>query len=125
MKNMRRTFFFLLAGGTGFLMYLGISNAMHYLFHASEVVSAAVGTLLPVPPTFWMQRKFTFQSDAPKRHALPRYAVLQLGNAVLISGLSALGGKMGQPAVLVFLIAGITGTFISYFVQLKIVFREI
>lgn len=119
----RKTFFFLLAGGTGFLLYLCISMALHYVFHVSEVVSALLGTLLPIPPTFWMQRKLTFQSDAPKRQALPRYALLQLGNAAFVSGLTALGTRMGLQGALIFVIAGITGALISYVVQSKLVFH--
>jgi len=119
----RKTFFFLLAGGTGFLLYLCISMVLHYVFRVGEVVSAIFGTLLPILPTFWMQRRLTFQSDAPKRQALPRYAVLQLGNAVLVSGLTALGTQIELPGALIFLVAGITGALISYFVQSKLVFH--
>jgi putative flippase GtrA len=123
MNSIRRTFFFFLAGGTGFLVYLCLSNAMHYLFRVDEVVSALIATLLSALPTFWMQHRLTFQSHMPKRKALPRYAVLQLGNAALISGLTALGGKLGEPAFVAFPLAGITGAFISYFVQSKFIFH--
>ncbi|AGG89167.1 MULTISPECIES: GtrA family protein [Pseudomonadota] len=122
--GVRRTFFFLLAGGTGFLLYFCISMVLHYGFRVGEVVSAIFGTLLPIPPTFWMQRRLTFQSDTPKRQALPRYAVLQLGNAAVVSGLTALGTKMGLSGGLIFLIAGVTGALISYVVQSKLVFHE-
>lgn len=123
-EGVRRTFFFFLAGGTGFLLYLCISMVLHYVFHVGEVVSAICGTLLPIPPTFWMQRRLTFQSDAPKRQALPRYAALQLGNAALVSGLTAWGTTMGLSGGLIFLIAGITGALISYVVQSKLVFHS-
>ena len=94
-NGLRRAFFFLLAGGTGFALYLCISNAMHYLIHVGETPSAIVGALLPVLPTFWMQRRFTFNSNYPKRKAFPRYVILQVANAVLIGGLTALVADRG------------------------------
>lgn len=121
-NGLRRAFFFLLAGGTGFALYLCISNAMHYLIHVGETPSAIVGALLPVLPTFWMQRRFTFNSNYPKRKAFPRYVILQVANAVLIGGLTALGKHLGMPAAAVFFVAGIVGTLVSYVVQAKLVF---
>ncbi len=118
----RRIFFFLLAGGTGFLLYLGISNALHYLLHVGEVASAVAGAVLPVLPTFWMQRRFTFNSSRSKRQAFPRYALLQLGNAVVIGILTAVGARLGLPGGVVFLVAGIVGVVISYVVQARLVF---
>lgn len=121
-SGVRRLFFFLLAGGTGFVLYLGISNALHYLLKVDEVTSAVVGTILPVLPTFWMQRNLTFNSERPKHQALPRYAILQLGNAALIGGMTAVGADLGMPGAIVFLVAGALGTLISYGVQAKLVF---
>lgn len=121
-SGFRRVFFFLLAGGTGFLLYLGISNALHYLLQVNEVTSAVAGTILPVLPTFWMQRRLTFNSKRPKRKAFPRYALLQLGNAVLIGSLTAVGARLGMPGAVVFLVAGLVGVVVSYVVQAKLVF---
>lgn len=121
-SSVRRAFFFLLAGGVGFGLYLCVSNGMHYLLHVSEVPSAIVGTLLPVPPTFWMQRRLTFKSNGPKRKALPRYVLLQVGNAILIGGLTAFGAHLAVPSVVVFFVAGAIGTLVSYVVQSRLVF---
>jgi putative flippase GtrA len=96
---------------------------MHYLLRIDEAFSALIATLLSALPTFWMQHQLTFQSYTPKRKALPRYAILQLGNAALISGLTALGGKLGVPAFLSFPLAGITGAIVSYFIQSKFIFH--
>jgi len=121
-NGFRKAFFFLLAGGTGFALYLCISNGMHYLLHVAEVPSAVVGTLLPVLPTFLMQRRLTFNSNGPKRKALSRYVMLQVGNAALIGGLTALGTRLGMPGAVVFFVAGIIGIFVSYVVQAKFIF---
>lgn len=120
----RRGFWFFLAGGAGFLLYLAISNFLHYLVGLGTVSSAVVGTLLPVAPTFWMQRRFTFRSDRPKRTTLPMYALLQVGNATLIGALTAVGARAELPGVVVFLVAGMIGTLVSYVVQANVVFRS-
>lgn len=122
--NAHRIFFFLLAGGVGFVLYLGISNTLHYILGVNEVVAAVLATLLPIPPTFWMQRRLTFESVSPSRRSLPRYAILQVGNAVLIGVLSAVGVKLHAPAVFTFFIAGVVSVVISYIVQATLVFVE-
>lgn len=119
---MRRGFWFLVAGGTGFLLYLAISNGLHYLLHVAAVPSAIAGTLLPVLPTFWMQRRLTFRSDRSKRTALPMYALLQVGNAALVGVLTALGTRLDLPGVVVFFVAGVVSALVSYVVQARVVF---
>jgi putative flippase GtrA len=123
-NGFRKAFFFLLAGGTGFLLYLCISNGMHYVFHVREVVSAIVATLLSALPTFWMQRRLTFRSDRPKRKSLPLYVLLQVGNAALIGVLTSAGVRMGLPGAVIFFIAGIAGALTSYAVQAKFIFTQ-
>lgn len=121
-ERARKVFYFALAGGTGFLIYLCVSNFMHYVMHVSEVTSAITATLLPIPPTFWMQRRLTFRNYVPKRRSFPRYALLQLCNAALIGGLTEAGVRLAWPAAMSFIVAGATGVIISYFVQAKVVF---
>ena len=120
-----RILFFLIAGGTGFALYLIISDTLHYLFHVSEVISAAVGTLLPIFPTFWMQKKFTFRSRDSHKLALPGYFLLQVCNAVLITSLTALGARIGMPGMVIFPLSGVIGAMISYFIQARLIFRTI
>jgi Predicted membrane protein len=123
-EQYRRAFFFLLAGGTGFLLYLAISNAMHYLWDVGEVASAVVATLLPILPTFFMQRRLTFRSVGLKRRSFPRYVMLQLGNAALIGTLTAVANGLGWPAAVAFLLAGGVGMFVSYALQVTLVFPD-
>lgn len=121
-KGLRKAFFFVLAGGTGFLLYLCMSNGMHYVFHVREVVSAVVATLVSALPTFWMQQRWTFNSNRPTRKALPLYVLLQFSNAALIGVLTAAGVRIGLPGAVVFFIAGIAGALVSYAVQAKLIF---
>lgn len=116
----RIAFFFLLSGGTGFALYLLVSNGAHYVFGAPIFLAAAIGTLLPVPVTFWMQRTITFRSN--RRKQLPRYLLLQIANAIFIALLSELGDVLRFPAVVVFVVAGATGVVASYVVQAKVIF---
>lgn len=123
-EKVRRALYFVLAGGTGFLLYLSVSNVMHYGLHVGEVTSAVIATLLPIPPTFWMQRRLTFRSYAPKRRSFSLYALLQFCNAALIGGLTAIGRNLGWPAAMVFVVAGAIGVVISYFVQARVIFHN-
>lgn len=121
---LRRGFWFFVAGGTGFLLYLAISNFLHYLLGLGPVPSAVTAALLSMVPTFWMQRRLTFRSDRSKRAALPMYALLQLGNTALIGVLTSIGARMDMPSAVVFFIAGLIGSLVSYVVQARIVFRS-
>ncbi len=123
-EKVRKAFYFLLAGCTGFLLYLCVSNVMHYALHVGEVTSAFTATLLPIPPTFWMQRRLTFRSSAPKGRSFSLYALLQLCNAVLIASLTAVGKYLGWPAAMVFIVAGAIGVAISYVVQARVIFLD-
>ncbi|GLQ49270.1 hypothetical protein GCM10010872_07190 [Dyella flava] len=119
---MRRVFFFLVAGGTGFALYLVISYTLHYFFHVGEVISVVAGTLLPILPTFWMQRELTFRSNESHSRSFPRYFALQVCNAGFIAMLTALGKFVGLPAVIVFPLCGLIGAVISYYVQARLIF---
>ena len=119
----RKTLFFLLAGGTAFLIYLALSNAFHYGLGIDETWAALAGAIGAIPPAFLMQKHLTFRSTARTRDALPRYVLLQLFNAAFISATASLGARFGIPGVLVFVLAGGAGTLVSYFVQSRLVFR--
>lgn len=111
---------YLFAGGTGFALYLILSNALHYLLSVPVFPAAVVSTLLPVPVTFWMQRNLTFHST--RRGGILAYSVLQMGNAAFIGVLSALGGWLQLPAGWTFLVSGGAGAVASYAVQAKFIF---
>lgn len=120
---LRRWFWFLFAGGTGFALYLLISNTLNYVLGVDAALSAAIGTLLPVLPVFYMQHRLTFRSQRNKRRALPAYALLQVANAAFVAALTSVGVRLGLPEALVFVIAGAMGVVASYIVQSRFIFR--
>lgn len=120
----RRVFFFLVAGGTGFLLYLLISSALHYVLGVREVYAAVFGALIPVVPTYFMQRNLTFKSSGSVRRSFTRYACLQAINAVLIMALSWVGTIVGLGAMVNFIISGVVSVVVSYVVQDVLVFSS-
>lgn len=124
MERARRYAAFLLAGGIGFMIYLALSNLFHYVFGLSEALAPFLGTVLAVPPTYLLQRTLTFRGRTAGRQALPMYVALQVGNAFLISLLSSLGARTSLPGYVVFVIAGVAGVLVSYWVQSRLIFRK-
>ena len=115
---------FLLVGGTGFLLYLAISNALHYLLDVNESWAAMIGSALPIWPVYQLQRRFTFRGRESNSGSFPAYVALQVSNTLLIGLLSGLGAKSALPGFLVFVLAGISGVVVSYVVQSKLIFRK-
>ena len=53
-----------------------------------------------IVPVYLLHRRFSFQSDAPHAHALPRYIAVQLGSLALAAAFSFLAyGVMGLPTM--------------------------
>jgi len=119
-----RYFAFLLVGGTGFLLYLAISNALHYLLGVDESWAAMIGSALPIWPVYQLQRRFTFRGRESNAGSFPAYIALQAGNTLLIGLLSGLGANSPLPGFVVFVIAGLSGVVVSYVVQSKLIFRK-
>ena len=63
----RRFARFLVSGGSGFLLYLVFTALLGQWFGFERGVNALLGTLLAIPPTFLLQRRFTFRSDGAVR----------------------------------------------------------
>jgi putative flippase GtrA len=115
---------FLLVGGFGFVLYLAISNGVHYLFGVEEAWSAVIGSVLPIWPIYQLQRRVTFRQRTARANALPAYAALQAGNAMLVGALSALGSRTSLPGYMIFVLAGVAGVIASYLVQSRLIFRK-
>lgn len=113
---------FLFAGGVGFSTYYFLSNLLFYVFSVPAVASAISAMVVSVFPTYVLQKKLTFRSDASDVRTLPRYLALQVVNACVIGGMTHLLKALGLVQVLTFAIAGITGTIVSFLVQRKYVF---
>ena len=69
----RRFARFLVSGGSGFLLYLVFTALLGQWFGFERGVNALLGTLLAIPPTFLLQRRFTFRSDGAVRRQFAGY----------------------------------------------------
>jgi putative flippase GtrA len=79
-----------------------IGTAMHYLvlialvsaFGCSPVLSTTFGALVGALANYWLNRRFTFASDARHRQALPRFLLMAacglLLNATIVGILTSL-----------------------------------
>ena len=115
---------FLISGGLGFLMYLTGAMLLSRLTTLDEGWVALIATLLAIPPTFLLQRNFTFQSKRDAGGQLVRYAGLQLVCAVVISTSAHLGGRLGLPPSVLYVISGLLGVAVSYLVQGLLIFKD-
>lgn len=115
---------FLFSGGVGFLIYYITSNVVHYGFGLTEPLAATVGTITAVVPTFLLQRTFTFRHAGKPLRAFLKYSALQLINVAITVGISAIGASLQVPAIYGFLIAGFSGTLVSFFIQRSLVFGQ-
>ena len=120
--NYRQKGLFLFAGGVGFSTYYVLSNLLFYRFGVPEVQAALAAMAVSVFPTYYLQKRFTFRSDASNVRTLPRYLALQVINAGVIGGTTFLLKQLPMPQVVVFGIAGLVGTVVSYIVQRRYVF---
>ncbi len=114
---------FLLAGGSGFCLYLLFASALRAFTPLPPAESALLARILSMPSTFVLQRKFTFRSDAPARSQLVRYVLLQLLNAGIVATCAWAGAHwLHLPDLPNFVLAGIIGVVVSYLTQAKLVF---
>lgn len=102
---------FLAIGMAAAIGFVGLSSLMIALvtFVPNWIVSAACYALFVVP-VYLLHRRFTFASDAPHRHALPRYVAVQVIALALATVFSYIAyGTLGLPAPLAaLLVIGLT-----------------
>ncbi|MDR3472505.1 MAG: GtrA family protein [Devosia sp.] len=77
---------FAAVGGSGAVAFVALSTLSIELHTgvANWVVSTLCYALLIVP-VYLLHRRFSFRSEAPHRHALPRYVSVQIGALLLAS----------------------------------------
>jgi putative flippase GtrA len=115
---------FLLSGGTGFALYLAFALLLRHGTTLGEGTCAFVATLLAIPPTFLLQRSFTFRSSGRAHRQLAGYLLLQLLSSVVIGVVAHAGARLGLPQVAGFVVAGVAGVVVSYLVQAAWIFRH-
>ena len=113
---------FLFAGGVGFSTYYLLSNLLFYGLRVPEVQAALAAMVVSVFPTYYLQKKFTFRNEASNARTLPRYLALQVVNAGVIGGTTFLMKQLPIPQLVVFGVAGLVGTLVSFVVQKRYVF---
>jgi putative flippase GtrA len=102
---------FIIVGGVGALGFVALSSLMIGLKYGlpSWIVSAGCYALM-ILPVYLAHRRFSFQSDAPHNHALPRYVGVQLCGITLASLFSFVCyGVFGMPTLFAsLLVIGLT-----------------
>ena len=91
---------FLAIGMAAAVGFVGLSSLMIALISAVPNWSvSAVCSALFVVPVYLLHRRFSFASDAPHRHALPRYVAVQVTALALATLFSYVAyGTMSLPA---------------------------
>jgi putative flippase GtrA len=115
---------FVISGGTGFLLYLGAATLLARFTRLDHGWVAFIATLLAIPPTFLLQRHFTFRASTRRSGQLASYVGLQLVSALVIAGAAHAGSRLGLPSTVVFVLAGLCGILVSYLVQVLLIFKD-
>ncbi|WP_202841180.1 GtrA family protein [Luteimonas saliphila] len=122
-ESLRRKFTFLLSGATGFALYYALSMLLVRIPGVGAGLAAFVAVLLSIPPTFLLQKHFTFRDRGAALPSLARYCVLQAFNAVAIGLLARLGRRVGLADEVNFIVSGSVVIVVSYLALSYLVFR--
>lgn len=123
-RDQKQWFRFLISGGIGFALYYSIALLLRWTTPWADASCAFVGTLLAIPPTFLLQRSFTFRSDGGIRGQAAGYLLLQLASSIVIGSSAYFAARLGIPTLLGFFLAGIAGVLFSYVVQASLIFKR-
>jgi putative flippase GtrA len=94
-------FAFVLVGGSGAVAFVLLSTfVVGAPWGPPKWVGSVFCYAVLILPVYLAHRRFTFRSDAPHRHALPRYAGVQIGSLALASLFSyVVYGVIGLPTL--------------------------
>jgi putative flippase GtrA len=115
---------FLLSGGAGFALYYVLALLLRTFTVLDQGVAAFLATMMAIPPTFFLQRTFTFRSKGSVIRQLSGYAGLQAIVALVIGASAHMAALIHVPPALAFFMAGVIGVVFSYFVQLALIFSR-
>ena len=107
----RQLLSFLVVGGSGAVCFIALSNlAIGLHSGVANWITSALCYAALIGPVYLMHRRFSFRSEAPHGHALPRYVAVQLSALALASLFSfILFGFFGLPTLLAsLLVTGLT-----------------
>jgi putative flippase GtrA len=93
---------FLIIGGTAAAAFIGLSTAAMALpIPAPRWVVSGVCYVLFIVPVYLLHRRFSFNSAAPHKSALPRYVTVQVAALALVTLFSYVAyGIVGLPTPL-------------------------
>lgn len=115
---------FLISGGIGFALYYSFALMLSWMTPWADGSCAFVGTLLAIPPTFLLQRSFTFRSGGAVAGQAAGYLLLQLASSAMIGSSAYFAAKLGIPTFIGFFLAGMAGVLFSYLIQASLIFKR-
>lgn len=113
---------FLVAGGTGFGLYLVFAMLLRQATELPAGVIAWLAMLCAFLPTFFIQRIFAFRASGRLAPQITGYALLQLASSVVVAAAAHVGGVAGLYDFASFVVAGFAGVAFSYLIQTKMIF---
>ena len=123
-EGVRRKLAFVLSGTTGFGIYLALSLLLVRVPGLGAGAAAFLASLLAVPPTFLLQKRFAFRHRGAALSTFLGYCLLQLFNAAAVGLLARLGQRAGLPDLANFVASGSVVIVVSYLVLSRLVFRS-
>jgi len=122
-EALRRKLAFVLSGSAGFALYYVLCMVLVRVPGWGAGIAAFVAVLLSIPPTYALQKRFTFRDRGAVLPSFIRYCMLQAFNAMAIGLLASLGSRAGLAEGLNFLVSGSVVIVVSYLALSYIVFR--
>lgn len=114
---------FLISGGTGFVIFYILALVIGSLTDLTEGAAAFLATLAAIPPTFLLQRSFTFRVEDRSAARFAGYLALQFASAIVIGVTAGALARAAVPLYIATFIAGGVGVGFSFAVQSMLVFR--
>jgi putative flippase GtrA len=116
---------YLLVGGSLALLYAPLAAFATSHVPLPKAVSSSIIWVLCIPIGFWCQRRFTFTTGRPHRHALWLYGATQVLGICIAAGVSHLLAR-GEfwPDLAVHLLASGLAAIASYLLNRQFVFPD-
>jgi putative flippase GtrA len=116
---------FLVVGGGMAVVYSVMAALATTYLPLPKSLSSALVWILCIPLGFWCQRRFTFATSTPRRHALWLYGATQvLGICIAATATHFLARGVFWPDLFVHLGASAFVAIISYLINRLVIFRN-
>jgi putative flippase GtrA len=114
---------FVIVGGTGTALHYLVLIALVALQHMKPGYAAGVGAVMGAIANYWLNRRFTFDTQRPHRETLPLFALMALVGALLNGFLVAKLSSAGVYFLLAQAIATVVILIINFIVSKTWIFR--